>query len=253
MREEIYYVFPELPAKNRRKRAVNGFLMNNLITRITAGTLIWIAVFFFSGTEGPAMAETREIKLPPPATRGETSLEETIARRRSERMFSHKTLTTGQVGQLLWAAQGITGTAEGHSLRSAPSAGALYPMEVYALTQDGVYRYVPQKHALEVLEEHDLRGGLSRACLGQDPVRDAALDIVICAVYERVTGKYRERGKRYVDMEAGHIAQNVHLQAVAMGLGSVSIGAFNDGEVGDLLNLPEDQIPIYVIPIGYGE
>ena len=114
--------------------------MSSLITRTTVGTLIWTAVFFFSGTEGPAMAETREIKLPPPATRGEISLEETIARRRSERMFRNETLTTGQVGQLLWAAQGITGTADGRSLRSAPSAGALYPMEVYALTQDGAYR-----------------------------------------------------------------------------------------------------------------
>ncbi|MFH1799755.1 MAG: SagB/ThcOx family dehydrogenase [Candidatus Omnitrophota bacterium] len=223
------------------------------MTRTRIGIFFWIAVFFFSGTEGPAMAKTREIKLPQPATRGETSLEETIARRRSERTFSDQTLTTGQVGQLLWAAQGITGTSEGHSLRSAPSAGALYPMEVYALTQDGAYRYVPQKHALEVLEERDLRGDLSRACLGQDPVRDAALDIVICAVYERVTGKYRERGKRYVDIEAGHVAQNVLLQAVAMGLGSVPIGAFDDGQVRNLLNLPKEQIPLCVIPVGYGE
>jgi SagB-type dehydrogenase family enzyme len=227
--------------------------MSNLATRTTAGILIGIAVFFFSGTEGPAMANTREIKLPSPATRGEISLEETIARRRSARTFSDQTLTIKQVGQLLWAAQGITGSAEGISLRSAPSAGALYPMEVYALTQDGAYHYLPQKHALEVLEERDLRSDLSRACLGQDPVREAALIIVLCAVYERVTGQYRERGKRYADMEAGHIAENVHLQAVAMGLGSVSIGAFNDDKVRSLLNLPEEQIPVCVIPVGYKE
>ncbi|MFH1208472.1 MAG: SagB/ThcOx family dehydrogenase [Candidatus Omnitrophota bacterium] len=230
---------------------MSGFFMSHLMTRTRIGIFIWIAVFFFSGTEGPVMANTREIKLPPPATRGEISLEEAIARRRSARTFSDQTLTIEQIGQLLWAAQGITGSAGGISLRSAPSAGALYPMEIYALTQDGAYHYLPQKHTLEVLEERDLRNDLSRACLSQDPVREAALTIVICAVYERVTGKYRERGKRYVDVEAGHIAQNVLLQAVAMGLGSVPIGAFDDDRVRDLLNLPEEQIPICIIPVGY--
>ena len=199
------------------------------------------------------MARLKEIQLPQPVTQGKISVEEAIAKRRSQRFFGKKELTSYQISQLLWAAQGITERRGGYSLRSAPSAGALYPMEIYALTKDGVYHYLPERHALEVLSESDLRGDLCNASLGQSSVRDAPLDIVICAVYERVTSKYGERGKRYADIEAGHIAQNIHLQAVALGLGSVPIGAFNDDQVKSVLNLSKDQVPLYIIPVGYAK
>lgn len=195
----------------------------------------------------------KEIQLPQPLSKGKISLEEAIAKRRSQRSFSKKELTLEQISQLLWAAQGITGTKGGYSFRSAPSAGALYPMEIYALTKDGLYHYLPERHALEILVESDLRGDLSGASLGQSSVREAALDIIICAIYERITFKYGERGKKYADIEAGHIAQNIHLQATALGLGSVPIGAFNDGEVKSILSLPKDHVPLYIIPVGYAE
>lgn len=199
------------------------------------------------------MAKAKEIQLPQPITKGIISIEETIAKRRSQRLFSKKELTLYQISQLLWAAQGITEKRGGYSLRSAPSAGALYPMKIYALTQDGMYHYFPERHALEVLSESDLRGDLFKASLGQSLVRDAPLDIVICAVYEKVTFKYGDRGKRYTDIETGHIAQNIHLQAVALGLGSVPIGAFNDAEVKKILSLPANHEPLYIIPLGYSD
>jgi SagB-type dehydrogenase family enzyme len=197
------------------------------------------------------MAETTYISLPRPAARGRFSLEETIAKRRSQRTFFRKQLSPAEVGQLLWAAQGVTAKPGNFYFRSAPSAGALYPMEVYAVTEIGLYRYLPEKHALVLLLERDLRNDLCAASLGQEPVKEAGLDIVICASYERPYSRYGERGKSYVDMEAGHIAQNVHLQAVALGLGSVSIGAFDDVQVAKILALPEGQYPLCILPVGY--
>ncbi len=197
------------------------------------------------------MAKTQEIKLPQPKTKGEISLEESIARRRSVRSFIRKDLSLEQIGQILWAAQGITDAKTGH--RASPSAGGLYPMEIYAVTKDGMYHYVCQGHLLEVLTHKDLRPGLSGAALRQGSVKEAALDVVICAVYDRVTLRYGERGKMYVDIEAGHIAQNIHLQAVALGLDSVPIGAFDEGSVKSVLDLPDGQVPLYIIPVGYAK
>jgi len=212
---------------------------------------ILAAAFILIGREDLVMAKVKEIQLPQPLTKGKVSLEETIARRRSQRSFKGKELTLEEISQLLWAAQGITGKEGAHNFRSVPSAGALYPMEVYALTKDGLYHYVPENNILEVLDERDLRSNLAIAAFGQSSVSQAALDIVICAVYERVTAKYGERGKRYVEIEAGHVAQNIHLQAVALGLGSVPIGAFSDEKVKDVLKLPLNQVPLYIIPVGH--
>ncbi|MBU4377454.1 MAG: SagB/ThcOx family dehydrogenase [Candidatus Omnitrophica bacterium] len=222
-----------------------------MISYSKIGYIIFIATLLFIGKEDLSMAKAKEIQLPQPITKGIISLEEAIAKRRSQRSFSKKELTLYQISQLLWAAQGITERRGGHSLRNAPSAGALYPMEIYALTKDGVYHYLPERHALEVLSEGDLRGDLCNASLGQSSVSDAPLDIVICAVYDKVTFKYGERGKRYADIETGHIAQNIHLQAVALGLVSVPIGAFSDEEVKSILNLPADHVPLYIIPVGH--
>ncbi len=185
--------------------------------------------------------------LPGPKKRGALSLEEALARRRSERSFVRRTLDREQISQLLWAAQGVT---EGR-LRTAPSAGALYPLEVYLVTGEGIYHYLPQSHELEPIAEGDLLPQLSKAALGQECVREAPVSVVIAAVYQRAERRYGERAARYVWIEAGHVAQNVHLQAVAMGLGSVPVGAFDDRQVHRVLSLPESQMPLYIIPVGY--
>lgn len=197
------------------------------------------------------MAKTGQIRLPAPITKGKVSLEEAILKRRSQRTFIQKDLNLEQISQLLWAAQGITAKGGGFGFRSAPSAGALYPIEIYLLTKDGFFHYLPEGHSLEILGEKDLRSALANVALGQEAISQAALDIVICAVYPRVTAKYGQRGIRYTHIETGHVAQNVHLQAVVLGLESVPIGAFSDEAVKKLLLLPQDYEPLYIIPVGY--
>ena len=205
-------------------------------------------------TEKQAVAiEKDRIQLTQPDTKGSVSLEQAISKRRSQRSFAKKELSLEQTSQLLWASQGITGSKYGFSFRAAPSAGALYPMEIYLLSKAGSFHYIPQGHILEIKGRKDLRKALADSALGQHAVADAAIDIVICAVYERVTSKYKEHGRRYVHMEAGHIAQNIHLQAVALGLGSAPIGAFDDKAVQKALALPSDCQPLYIIPVGYTE
>jgi SagB-type dehydrogenase family enzyme len=177
------------------------------------------------------------------------SLEETLARRRSVREFSDKPLSDQDVSQLLWAAQGIT---HPEGLRTAPSAGALYPLELYLVNAAGFYRYDPQRHKLQRRSERDLRSALYRAALEQDSVRDAPAVFVITAIYGRTARKYGDvRSPRYVHMEAGHAAQNLLLQAVALGLGAVPVGAFNDAQVQKLLGLAVEEQPLYLIPTGH--
>jgi SagB-type dehydrogenase family enzyme len=189
--------------------------------------------------------------LPEPKTSGPVSLEAALQSRRSTRDFTSQELDPGEISQLLWAAQGI---ADPRGFRTAPSAGALYPLELYIVTADGVFHYLPQKHALEVIRGGDLHAPLHDAALGQDPVLEAPLVMVIAALYERTQAKYGpERSPRYVHLEAGHAAQNVLLQAVALDLGAVPIGAFYDAEVQAILGLPEDHEPLYLIPIGHPE
>lgn len=190
----------------------------------------------------------KEIKLPPPIKTNKV-LEECIAKRRSIRKFKKDTLSLQQISNLLWAAQGITDKKRG--FRAAPSAGATYPLELYVVKHDGVFQYIPEKHALLKILEKDIRKALSQACLGQQYVKEAPVNIVITAVFERTTRIYGERGIRYVWIEVGHAAENLHLEAVALGLGSVPIGAFYDEEVKKLINLRNTETPCYVIPVGY--
>jgi SagB-type dehydrogenase family enzyme len=193
------------------------------------------------------------LKLSEPRYASETSLEAALLERRSVRAYSGENLTIEEVSQLLWAAQGITAPWGG---RTAPSAGALYPLELYVVigdvagVDDGVYRYSPEEHELEKVLDGDVRAELADAALGQDCIRDAAIDIVFTAVYERTTGKYGERGVRYAQLEAGHAAQNVYLQAVALDLGTVTIGAFSDSDVRSIMNLQEQEDPLYLMPVG---
>ncbi len=203
--------------------------------------------------EGPVMADKKEIILPKPKTKSKVSLEESISKRRSQRSFEKKDLNLSQIGQLLWAAQGITAVSRGFSFRAAPSAGALYPLELYALTRDGLFQYVPETHVLVHISAKNLIRDLADAALGQGSVASGALNIVICAVFERVTSKYGRRGYQYAYVEAGHAAQNILLQSVALGLGSVPIGAFNNEAVKKCLSLRAACEPLYIIPIGYIE
>jgi SagB-type dehydrogenase family enzyme len=165
------------------------------------------------------------------------------------RQFTSQELTWEQISQLLWAAQGTTERRQ--RLHTTPSAGALYPLEVYLVTYEGLYHYNPEKHELEQAQAGDLRPRLCHAALGQEYIEEAPIDIVIAAHYHRMEAKYRERASRYVHMEAGHAAQNIHLQAVALGLGSVPIGAFHDDQVQEALSLPRDCEPLYIISVGY--
>jgi len=190
-----------------------------------------------------------KISLPKPRVKGTVSVEETIEKRRSVRSYASTDISLEEISQLLWACQGITG--QGRSLRAAPSAGALYPLEVYLVKNDGIFHYIPEGHALEKVSAKDARRDLAAASHGQAFVAEAPVDIVIAAVYERVMSGYGDRGIRYTDMEAGHAAQNVALQAVALGLDSVPVGAFSDAEVAKILGLPKGEKPLYILPIGH--
>lgn len=188
------------------------------------------------------------IHFPQPDRRGERTLEWVMDQRFSCRSFSSKALTTAQIGQLLWAAQG----SNAHGGRTAPSAGARYPLEVYAVTAEGVGHYDPVGHRLLPGARGDIRQGLADAALAQSFVAQAPLTIVLCAIFARVTARYgRARGERYTLFEVGHAAQNVLLQAVALGLGSVAVGAYDDRAVHQVLGVAEDHVPLYLLPIGY--
>ncbi|GAG74585.1 unnamed protein product [marine sediment metagenome] len=180
------------------------------------------------------------IDLPEPKIKGEMSLEEAIKDRRSIRSFDEKDLNLEQISQLLWAAQGIT-DERGH--RASPSAGALYPLELYIVKKDGAYHYIPEGHKLEMILKGDLRKKLKDACLGQQWIEEAPINIVITGIYERTTVKYGERGIRYVHLEAGHACQNILLQSISLGLGAIPVGGFHDREVQEILNLEENYIP----------
>jgi SagB-type dehydrogenase family enzyme len=187
--------------------------------------------------------------LPPPIVAGRTSLEEALSQRRSIREFSDTALTPAELAQLLWAAQGTTNR---RGFRTAPSAGALYPLETYLVTADGVFHYDPLDHQLRVMSDGDARRALYDSALRQEAVLGAPATFVIAAVYERTEARYGvERSPRYVHLEAGHAAQNLLLQAVALRLGAVPIGAFDDEGIQAALGLPADHEPLYLIPVGH--
>ena len=193
------------------------------------------------------------IKLPDPRKDSRTSVESAFCRRRSVREFGKTELSLAEVSELLWAAQGIT---DPEGKRTAPSAGALYPLEVFLVAGSlddlpaGLYRYRPQSHELVSVVQGDKRAQLAAAALEQEWLKDAPVTIVIAAVYERTARKYRQRAERYVHMEAGHVAQNVHLQAVALDLGTVVVGAFDDAEVKRVLTLAANEEPLCLMPVG---
>ncbi len=187
------------------------------------------------------------IPLPEPL-KTKKSLEECIAQRRSIRNYADRELTLEEISTLLWACQGIT--EPGREFRAAPSAGTTYPLEVYVVKKDGVFRYQPVGHRLLRVKPGDLRNDLAQAALGQSFIAQVSVDFIITAIPERTTQRYGDRGMRYIYMEMGHAAQNLHLAAVALGLGSVPVGAFNETEIKKLLSLAGEEIPGYIIPVG---
>ncbi len=193
------------------------------------------------------------ITLPAPNTTGAFPIEQTLLQRRSVRKYAEKALTIQEVSQLLWAAQGITSP---RGLRTAPSAGALYPLETFVAIGNvegidpGIYHYNPEKHSLTQKITRDKRAELSEACLGQSYVAKAPLSLILTSVNYRIINQYGERGIQYIHMEVGHVGQNIALQAVALKCGTVMIGAFTDAKVHKLLNLDKEIVPLYIIPVG---
>lgn len=200
------------------------------------------------------MARSLEyISLPTPVQSGNGSLEQLLQQRRSVREFRQEIIKTAELGQLLWAAQGIT---HNQGLRTAPSAGALYSLELYVVARNvgglrpGMYHYRPDKHRLLLANTGEYLNRLAKAALEQSWVKDAAAVVVFAAVFNRTTRKYGKRGDRYVHIEVGHAGQNLFLQAEVLGLGTVVVGAFDDDEVAEVLNLPSGVEPLILMPVG---
>jgi len=208
---------------------------------------------------GTAMADTihskgQIIDLPPVKEHGGIGLNDALLKRRSHREFSSEPLNLNDLSQLLWSAQGITHAA---GLRTAPSAGALYPLELYVAVNhvkdlaNGIYHYRITSHQLQLLASGDYHQRLAQAALGQDVIEQAAAVIAITAVYARTEKKYGARAKRYAHIEVGHVAQNIYLQVTGMELGTVMVGAFDDARVKKVLGLEENQAPLALLPIGH--
>lgn len=226
---------------------------SRLFAIFVAFHLPWSASARADRGDAPAASTSQEenatVKLPPPKRAGHVSVEEALMRRRSVREFAATTLSDAEHGQLLWSCQGITHRTLG--LRTAPSAGALYPLEVYLANRAGVFHYEPRAHELDQTLQSDVRKELFDAALRQESVRDAPAVIILVGIYERTAKKYgSDRARRYVHLEAGHAAQNLLLQAVALDLVAVPIGAFEDEKVRSALNLPSTYQPLYLVPVG---
>lgn len=202
-----------------------------------------------------------EIALPAVSVKGTMSIEECLQNRRSVRAYSDEALSLEEVSQMLWSAYGITKVIAPEHLRgglkTAPSAGALYPLELYLSVKNvagleaGVYYYEPNGHLLKLIKKGDISKELMQACYYQEFVESAGANIIYSAIYSRMTVKYGNRGReRYVCMDLGHSAENVYLQAEALGLGTCAIGAFNDLNLQKLIQMTQTEEPLYVMPIG---
>jgi len=227
-------------------------MTNMKVTAFILGfSFLSIMTLFANTTKG------EKIMLPSPSKKGKVSVEEAIENRRTVRSFKPDSIAVSDLSQLLWAAQGITDTSRG--LRSAPSGGALYPLDVYAVIgkngvkgmAEGVYRYHPESHSIEKLAERDRRDELTRAALGQNWMAQAPVIFVITAEYKRINKKYGNRGIRYARIEVGHVGQNIFLQAESLGLGAGIVGAFNDQEVANVIDALTDHEPLSIMPVGF--
>jgi len=221
-----------------------------------------------AGQNASQTSKTDLIQLPNPRYDSGTSVEKALNSRRSVRSYADEPLSLSDISQILWAAQGITKRTDvppskwnpkyewQGGYRTAPSAGALYAMEVYVLAgkvnglSNGVYKYIPKTHSLKRVFSEDKRTEIYKVALQQSSIKDAAAVLIMAGVYERTSYKYGARAERYVHMEAGFVGENVCLQAVALGLGTVMIGAFQDEGVKTVLALPKDEFPLAIMPLG---
>jgi SagB-type dehydrogenase family enzyme len=195
------------------------------------------------------IGQAKTVQLAKPVVNKSISLNRAIQKRRSMRKFTSKGLTLGQISQLLWAAQGITDFKTG--FRTAPSAGALYPLEVYMVKSDGVWHYLAKKHAIEQVGEQDLREKIAKAAFGQMMIAQAPVVFVIAGDFKREMVKYGSRGMLYTYIEVGNASENLLLETVSLGLAAVPVGGFSPNEVKKILNLPVKQTPLLLIPVGY--
>jgi SagB-type dehydrogenase family enzyme len=212
---------------------------------------------FFCQEEGKTKVKNSDsevVELSQPKFKSTVSIEEALLKRRSVRNYMNDPLSISEISQLLWAAQGIT--EEKYNLRTAPSAGALYPLEIYIAASNvedlapGLYKYQPQDYTLKKISKGDKRRDISNAALRQDAIESASAIILITAVYERTAVKYGGRTERYVNIEVGAAAQNIYLQTVSLEIGTVIIGAFKDDSLKKTLNLPANERPLAIMPLG---
>jgi len=216
-----------------------------LVIGMIIGLLVVPCVCSENGRE---TATKSQIQLPKSKTKGTMSVAEALSRRRSHRSFSDQVPTLQTIGQLCWAAQGIT---DKRGFRAAPSAGALFPITIFVVNNNGVYEYRPKAHILDRVLDGDIRNKLLTVALHQSSVGSAPVCIVVTMNVARTATKYGQRAQRYCLLEAGHVAQNVLLQATALDMVGVPIGAFEDKKLGQLLQLPARLQPVYLLPLGY--
>ncbi|MDY7034565.1 MAG: SagB/ThcOx family dehydrogenase [Thermodesulfobacteriota bacterium] len=243
---------------------MSGFLTRReILSRFINGLIVFSSYAFFplrkveAGRPGNDIRKGGPMDLQQPRKQGDISLENAINNRRTIRSFASKKLTGEQFSQLLWAAQGIT-DGKGFK-RSAPSGGALYPMNIYAVVGEnliegmkaGIYHYEPHGHTISLIITGDLRKEVARAALSQMWMAKPPLTLVITAEYGRITSKYGQRGVRYAMIEAGHIGQNIFLQAEALGLRAGIVGAFHDRDVIRVMKIPSIHEPLLIMPVGY--
>lgn len=222
-------------------------------------TISWLTLALALGAtwlgtgDASALDAPKSVELPAPDTGGEVPLEQTIEDRRSVRSWARSPVTLQELSQLLWAAQGIT-ARDGR--RSAPSAGAKYPIEITVVVErvdgldPGLYRYDPERHLLRPVAAGRFTDQLTAAALSQNWMRSAPASLVIAGVVARTASKYGARAPRYVHMEVGAVAENVYLQATALGLGTTFVGAFDDEAVSRVAQLSDGESPFAILPFG---
>lgn len=250
----------QLPALNKNKRLI--IMMAFVLIGVTCLSLKEIfkvdsSLNHSKKNSGEGNMSGKIVKLPSPELKGGMSVEQAIANRRSRRDYNGKRpLRTSQISLLLWATQGCTGAG---CLRASPSAGATYPLYIFVVVgkgavegiDEGIYEYEHENHQLILKKAGDFRKQLSAAALGQDCVRSAPVSIVMTADYSRTTGRYGKRGIRYVHIEVGHVGQNIYLEAESLGLGTVAVGAFDDGLVEQILGVKGKLSALYIMPVGF--
>ncbi len=201
------------------------------------------------------------ILLPMPSHKGTVTVEEALKARRTKRSFKARSLTLKEFSQILWAAYGVTAKAPGYHLKTAPSAGALYPIDIYTVVgkggvdtlAPGVYHFRPENHSIKCIKEGDLRDSVAKDSLHQLWMAKAPVIMVITGEYSRSTAKYGQRGVMYTHIEAGHVGQNVFLQAEAIGLKAGIVGAFDNKQIIETIGIPSSHNPLLIMPVGFSD